>query len=49
MNNIILNSSYIALFILAKDFSGNKNKISLLSPKKPICCLLLKKKIVLRF
>jgi hypothetical protein len=25
MNNIILNSSYIGLFILAKDFSGNKN------------------------
>jgi hypothetical protein len=39
----------IGLFILAKDFLGNKNKISLLSSKKPICSLLLKKKIVLRF
>lgn len=45
MNNIILNSSYIGLFIMAKDFSGNKNKIFLLSPKKPICSLLLKKRL----
>jgi hypothetical protein len=39
----------LGLFILAKDFLGNKNKISLLSLKKSICSLLLKKKIVLRF
>lgn len=44
MNNIILNSSYIGLFILAKGFSENVNKILLLSPKKHIYSLLLKKK-----